>query len=126
MSSPGQVRAVACPHCKAVRHQFCVNADGTRAHSVIHEARKLAYQRAKKERAAREATFPKCETCGNVLGLQRVRLGLTQCRGCFPDSAMNARQALSALEDRAIAARTVDDLTTVVVDLINELKRRES
>ena len=111
-----RARKVACPKCKAGPHQHCTE-NGERAFGVIHEARKLAAERALKERRSREADFPKCG-CGNVLGLERVRAGLKQCRGCVPDLVLERKDALSLLEDRAVQAKTLDDLVGVVVDLI--------
>ena len=82
----------------------------------------------KQNRAARqamEATYPKCR-CGNTLGLERVTAQIDQCRGCLPDEELTARQqrffALRHLEERAVRAKTLDDLSAVVVDLLRRLR----
>lgn len=64
-----------------------------------------------------EAAYPKC-SCGATLGLQRVRAGVNQCRGCAPDLVLERKDALSLLEDRALQAKSLDDLIGVVIDLI--------
>lgn len=69
------------------------------------------------QRRALEATYPKC-ACGATLGLQRVRTGLKECRGCLPDDELERKDALTLLEDRALQAKSFDDLVGVVVDLI--------
>lgn len=72
-------------------------------------------------RQAMEATYPKC-SCGATLGLQRVRAGIDQCRGCVPDFELERKDALSLLEDRALRATSLDDLIGVVIDLIRSKK----
>lgn len=64
-----------------------------------------------------EATYPKC-SCGATLGLQRVRAGVDRCRGCVPDLMLECKDVLSLLEDRALQAKSLDDLIGVVIDLI--------
>lgn len=64
-----------------------------------------------------EATYPKC-SCGATLGLQRVRTGIKECRGCLPDEVLERKDVLSLLEDRALQAKSFDDLVGVVIDLI--------
>lgn len=71
----------------------------------------------KRERRALEATYPKCG-CGATLGLQRVRAGIKECRGCVPDAELERKDALTLLEDRALQAKSFDDLVSVVIDLI--------
>lgn len=64
-----------------------------------------------------EATYPKCP-CGATIGLVRVRAGIKECRGCLPDESLERKDALRLLEDRALQAKTLDDLIGVVIDLI--------
>lgn len=52
----------------------------------------------KAERSAREATFPKCKDCGNVLGVERAAAGIKRCRGCLPDAELADRDVLSKLK----------------------------
>jgi hypothetical protein len=73
------------------------------------------------QRRALEATFPKCP-CGATLGVQRVKAGVTHCRGCVPDAELDRQDALRMMEDRAMVARTTDDLAGVVVDLLRYLR----
>lgn len=54
--------------------------------------------RRRRERSAREATFPKCKECGNVLGVERVNAGIKRCRGCLPDEELEDRDALAKLK----------------------------
>lgn len=72
------------------------------------------------KRQAKEATFPKC-SCGATLGLERVRAGVKKCRGCVPDTELERRDVLRLLEDRALQAKTLDDLIGVVLDLIRRM-----
>lgn len=51
------------------------------------------------ERRARTAAQPKCQ-CGNVLGLERVGLGIKQCRACLPDERVEDRSQLTAIKYR--------------------------
>lgn len=60
--------------------------------------RTTAEQRATRAaRRAREATFPKCKECGNVLGIERSNAGIKRCRGCLPDEELVDRDRLSKL-----------------------------
>lgn len=49
------------------------------------------------QRREREATFPKCKSCGNVLGLERTAAGIKRCRGCLPDAELADRDVLARL-----------------------------
>lgn len=52
----------------------------------------------RQERSAREATFPKCKECGNVLGVERANAGIKRCRGCLPDDELEDRDALAKMK----------------------------
>lgn len=51
----------------------------------------------KKRRREKEATFPKCKQCGNVLGVERANAGIKRCRGCMSDEELADRDALTHL-----------------------------
>lgn len=87
-------------------------------------------QRRRQERSAREATFPKCDRCSNVLGVQRVRDGFTLCRACLPDETIQQREVaasprLSNFDKASIFVENVSDETTrlalrAILQLIQE------
>lgn len=54
--------------------------------------------RRRRDRSAREATFPKCKDCGNVLGVDRANAGIKRCRGCLPDDELEDRDALAKVK----------------------------
>lgn len=76
---------------------------------------------ARQKRRDREATYPKC-SCGNTLGQERARIGMTKCRGCLPDDELVERDLLAKLEDRAIMATTFEELQGVVVDIVGRMR----